>query len=273
MSGTDAAPAGGEAEQPGAPGEAAEGGLFDLAETPPEAETETGETAKAGERPAWLPEQFWDAEKRAPRVEAMAKAVADLRARLAKPAAAAPESPDAYRLPEVEGLPKDAVKADDPVWGAVRKAAHEAGVSQAQMEAIARAYLTEAARRQGEAGESKEARDAAYAAELARLGPRGRQVLYEVKTWVEGLVGRGMLTQEEARAAFSISNADGVRFLAKMRAMSGEKAIPVDALEDGRMSLADARRMMDEAVAKRDQSLGERAAKALRELAARGIVG
>ncbi|MFN7000501.1 MAG: hypothetical protein ACK4ST_10795, partial [Elioraea tepidiphila] len=157
----------------------AEAGLFDLAEAP--AEGADGGEAKPGERPPWLQEQFWDAEKKAPRVEAMAKALHDLRARAARSAASAPETPDAYRLPEVEGLPKDAVKPDDPLWAAVRKAAHEAGVSQAQLEAIARPYLAEAARRQAEAGDSKEARDAAYATELARLGPHGRKVLGEVK--------------------------------------------------------------------------------------------
>lgn len=237
-------------------------GLFALAEEP-----------KAGDRPQWLPEQFWDSEAKTPRVEALAKAVADLRARLSRSGIGPPESPDAYRLPEVDGLPKDMVKPDDPLWTEVRRAAHEAGVSQAQLEAIARPYLAAAAKAQAEGAAAEEARTAAYTAELARLGPQGRQVLAEVKTWVDGLVGRGILTKDERAALFGVTTADGVRALAKLRTMAGEKPIPVEALEDGRMSPADARRMMQEALEKRDPKLGEQAVRALREMAAKGMLG
>jgi len=48
--------------------------------------------------------------------------------------------------------------------------------------------------------------------------------------------------------------------------------VPVEALDPQAMSYADARRMMREAIEKKDQRLGEQAARALQELAQRGAL-
>jgi hypothetical protein len=224
-------------------------------------------------RPEGLPDQFWDAEKKEVRLAALVKAANDMRARLARGGEEAPPaSADGYALPAVEGLPKELVPPnDDPVWSAVRKAAHEAGLTQKQLEAVARPYLAavaEQAKQRQPATEQDAA--AAYEAELARLGPQGRQVVHEVGAWLSGLVARGVMTGEEYAALQGISTAEGVRALAKLRSMAGEKPIPLSALDDGAMSYADAERMMREAFEKKDTRLGEQAARALRELAAKG---
>jgi hypothetical protein len=224
-------------------------------------------------RPEGLPDQFWDAEKKEVRLAALVKAANDMRARLARGGEEAPPaSADGYALPAVEGLPKELVPPnDDPVWSAVRKAAHEAGLTQKQLEAVARPYLAAVAEqaKQGRPATEQDAA-AAYEAELARLGPQGRQVVHEVGAWLSGLVARGVMTGEEFAALQGVSTAEGVRALAKLRSMAGEKPIPLSALDDGAMSYADAERMMREAFEKKDTRLGEQAARALRELAAKG---
>jgi len=246
-----------------APAPAVPESLFDVA----------GDAAPPADgRPEWLPEQFWDEAAKAPKVEALAKSWADLRTRIARRGDDPPASADDYRLPEAEALPEALRPApDDPVWKAVRENALKAGVTQKQLEAIVSPYLRHLAE-QARAQADPAAQRAAYEAELARLGPTGRQVVAEVGAWLKGLEARGILTAEEVREFRGISTAEGVRALAKLRAMTGEKPVPVEALDPQAMSYADARRMMREAIERKDQRLGEQAARALQELAQRGAL-
>lgn len=248
------------AADPAAKPEAKPAGLFAAAETGTDG------------RPDGLSDQFWDADKKEVRLPALIKAANDMRARLARGGEeAAPASPDAYALPAIEGLPKELVPGnDDQVWKAVRQAAHEAGLTQKQLEAVARPYLAAVAEQSRQGQPNEDAQRAAYEAELARLGPQGRQVVNEVGSWLSGLVTRGVMTAEEFSALQSVSTAEGVRALGKLRGMVGEKPIPLDALDNGAMSYADAERMMDEALRTRNERLGQQAERALRELAAKG---
>jgi len=228
--------------------------------------------AQGSARPEWLPEQFWDEAAKAPKLEALAKSWSDLRTRIARAGEDPPPSPSEYRLPDVDKLP-EALKptADDPVWQAVRENAHKAGVTQKQLEAIVTPYLAHLAA-EAAARQDPQALRAAYETELARLGPNGKAMVREVGQWLKGLEARGYITADERAAAEGISTAEGVRLLAKLRAMTGEKPIPLEALDGSAMSYEDARRMMREAIAKRDERLGEQAKRALAELARRGAV-
>jgi hypothetical protein len=225
-----------------------------------------------GDRPGWLPEQFWDGEGKRPKLESLAKSWNDLRSRVAKGEGVVPDKPEAYRLPELDGLPKDLVKEDDPLWTEIRAAAHQAGITQAQLEALAKPYLTAAAKARETAGvpADAEAEKRLYAAELARLGPAGAAVVREVKAWLGGLVGRGLLTEAERDALKLVSTAEGVRALLKLRQLSGDRPIPLEGISEDAPSEQDALRMMREALDKRDQSLGERAMRALKAQAGRG---
>jgi hypothetical protein len=246
----------------GKPDPARVGGIFAAAGAAPE-----------DGRPADLPDQFWDPEAKQVRLPSMIKALNDMRARVARPGEEAPPaSPDAYALPEVKGLPPELVPGDaDPVWQAVRQAAHKAGLTQKQLQAVAAPYLAAVAEQsRATADPAKQA--AAYEAEMARLGPQGRQVVRDVGSWVSGLVARGFLAKEEADALSGVSTAEGVRALAKLRSLAGEKPIPVEAIDPGGGSYEDAQRMMREAIEKGDDTLGQKAAKALRDLAARGLI-
>lgn len=214
-------------------------------------------------KPDWLPEQFWDAQTGEAKWEALARSWSDLRTKIARGQGRVPDHPDGYTLPRLDGVPE--VSADDPLWSEVRRAAHQAGVTQAQLEALARAYLGWAAQRQPAAAVDPKA---AYEAEIAKLGPTGRAVVRDVGGWVNGLVARGVLTAEEADSLRAVADAAGVRALGKLKALLGEKPIPLEALDDGRMSRADAERMLREAIRQRDDTLGQKALRALRELAA-----
>lgn len=224
------------------------------------------------DRPAWLPEQFWDAKANRPQIEALAKSWTDLRTKIARGEGVVPDTADGYRLPLPDGAPAGLVPADDPLWKAVREAAHQAGVTQAQLEALARPYLDAALKARAAQGvpADAEAERKLYEAELGRLGPNAPAVVREVKGWLAGLVSRGIMTEQERDALKLVSTADGVRALLKLRQISGDRPIPIDGINEAAPSRADALRMMEEAIRKRDQSLGERAMAALRALDRRG---
>jgi len=224
-------------------------------------------------RPEWCPEQFWDAERRELRAESLAKSWGDLRTTLAKGGMTPPDSPDTYRLPTIDGVPENLVGADDPLWRSVREAAHQAGISQVQLEQVARPYLRAMADARAAAAQPEDpaAIKAAYDAEVGRLGPQGRQVLAEVGTWLKGLVTRGVLSADEGRALGAWWSADQVRGLMRLRERMGESPIPLTALDDGQVTVADARRMLTDGHAKGDKQMVERARKALRDLDARGV--
>lgn len=251
-------------EQTAADGAAPPAGLLDA--VPDEA---------PGNRPEWLPGQFWDDHAKAPKLEALAKSWSDLRSKVAREGMGVPPADASeYRLPQVDGVPPDLVRDDDPLWSEIRVAARAAGVTQAQLEALAKPYLAAVAKARESQGQpaDPEAEKRLYEAEIARLGPHGPAVLREVKAWLGGLVSRGILTEAELAALKLVSTADGVRAFSKLRTLAGEKPIPLTALEDGRMSYQDATRMMREAIEKRDEALGRQAERALRELAARGML-
>lgn len=268
-----AAPAAGQGEGSGrndaAKGDAAKGApasLLDLAGQ----EAGQGQPAADGgqARPAWLPEQFWDPEGQAPKVEALFKSWKDMRDRVARGGLAAPETPDAYALPQVEGLARDAVPADDPLWAAVRQAAHKAGLSQAQLAAVAEPYLRAVAEQRGDPA----AAAAEFAAEKAKLGPQAERVLAEVAGWIDGLAARGVFSEADRQAMRELSTAAQVRAWMRLREHYGEKPIPVQAMDPGGMTERDARRMLSEGLDKGDEGLAEKARRALREMEAKGML-
>lgn len=249
-----------------------------------EASTPAATPPAPGTRPDHIPEQFWDGTKNEPRIEAMAKSWSDLRKKVSQGIGAAPETADAYALPKIEGLTEEIIKPDDPLWKQVRENAHKAGVSQAQLEAIINPYIEDAlARMKQVPAATPEAQAAALqeakTAELQKLGPNGELMVRDIKGWIGGLQSRGSLTEAEARALLTAGNADGVRALAKLRALAGEKPIPLDSLAGDSMSLQDAQALMqqgflDQQAGKHDQGNEKlrRAREALTQLEKRGLL-
>jgi hypothetical protein len=183
-------------------------------------------------RPDYLPEQFWDAEKGEPRLEAIAKSWKDSRDAInrgAKP----PEKPEGYRLTLPEGAPAELVRADDPLLARVREQAHKAGISQAQFDAMAAPVVKAMAElhgRQPTREALERAEDERLRGEMAQLGATAETQISALATWTNGLLARGALSKEEHAALHrAATTAAGVRALAKLRTLSGEQAIPTPA--------------------------------------------
>lgn len=186
------------------------------------------------QRPDYVPEPFWDEEKGEVRVEQLAKSWRDTRDALNK-GTKPPLKAEDYKLPLPEGAPVDLVKADDPLLKSIREAAHKAGVSQAQLDAIAGPYLAAAAELLAKqpAKPTPEQQAAAareyQVAELKKLGNTGQAMVTAIGTWGKGLVDRGVLSQSEfAEFRRAADSADGIRMLAKLRDLSGAPPMPID---------------------------------------------
>jgi hypothetical protein len=231
-----------------------------------------GEGGKT-KRPDTIPEQFWDAEKGALRGDDLVKSWRDLRAQISRGEHKPPPKPEAYAVPKVEGLPEGLIGGEgDKLWPEIRNAAHAAGVSQKQLEAIAGPMLKELVATLP-APEDPEARKVQADAEFAKLGPNGRQVAKDTLGWLNGMAARGEFTEAEVQALKRVGTAEGIRALAKLRAFRGEKPIPTEALADGQMSVADANRMMQEGVATGDQAKIDRARRELEKMDKAGLLG
>jgi hypothetical protein len=219
------------------------------------------------QRPDTIPEQFWDAEKGAPHIDDLAKSWRDLRAQISRGEHKPPEKPEAYSVPKLDGVPEGLIGGEgDTLWPEIRKAAHGAGITQKQLDALAAPFLQALAEDPANAPITPEARKAAMEAELARLGPNGRQVVRDTKAWIAGLHARGELTDAERDVAYAIGTAEGVRLLAKLRAKSGEAPIPTEAFGGDDMAQADAERLMQEGFRDHDEAKLERARRKLQEL-------
>jgi hypothetical protein len=222
-------PAAPPAGHPAAKGSAA-------AETTPSAQGEAkpAQAKPAAKRPEGLPDQFWDAEKGEVRLAELIKSQADLRRIVSRGEHKPPPTPDDYKLPTGDNIPADLIKPDDPLWKATCAAAHARGFSQADLEALAKPFLETLAELTKHARplspeEAKAAQEQALAAEMAKLGPQGPAMVRGVDTWLKGLAAKQVLTAEELNALRSIGTADGVRALAKLRELAGERSLGINA--------------------------------------------
>jgi len=247
--------------------------LFDAAAGGEGGTTPEGKPA----RPDYIPEQFWDKEKGQPLIEQMGKSWSDLRTKVARGEGKIPDKPEGYTLPVLDGVPADLVKSDDPLWQAVRGEAHKAGVTDSQLQAVAKPYLDALAKHRGaapaDAAAALEARKAALTEELHKLGPNGKQMVNDIGGWIAGMQARGVFTEGQAKALKALGTADGILALAKIREAMGAPSIPTDAMAADSMTEADARKMLRDGHATKDQAKVEKATAALRDLERRGVLG
>lgn len=212
--------------------------------------------APAGERPAWCPEQFWDATKQTFRAEGMVKSYNEARAEMnrlrneigTKGTDALPETPAGY-FPETafkDGklvLPETAaawgdIPKDDPMLDAFSKACHENGIGQKQFNALLPKVL--------ESFAPLLPGPVDVEGELAKLdGDKpgsGKELALNVARRISALQSHGELSDEEVGFWQEIgSTAKGVRALAKMlNARDDGHSIPVGAAMAGtKMSLSE----------------------------------
>jgi hypothetical protein len=180
-------------------------------------------------RPEHIPPQFWDAEAGEPRIEALTKSWTDLRRQVSRGDHQPPARPEEYRLKLPEGAPESLVPSDDPILARVRASAHEAGLSQAQFDALAQPFLAELAKVTAGAQSPAEAQRSYLKSEFAKLGPTAEAQLRALGAWGQGLLRKGAISPDEFNEFRSFAgSAAGVRLLSKLRGLAGEQPVPVE---------------------------------------------
>lgn len=142
------------------------------------------------ERPAYIPEKFWDTTANSVKADDFTQHVNDLSAFKAEADVrkqAVPASPDKYEVKLPEGFkPPEGMqfefKTDDPAMIEARKAAHEMGLDQAGFSRLLGVY---AANKLGELQATTTAREA----EMTKLGTTGSARIDAVETWLKAKVG------------------------------------------------------------------------------------
>lgn len=185
---------------------------------------------KAGEdgRPAYVPEQFWDAEKKEIRHEAVFKSMSDTRQALKTAGGkkgTTVESADGYKY-EAPKVP-DHIDAspDDPTVKALRDISFKAGLTQEQFNTLVGGYFEHA---------TKLLPAPDLAAEKAKLGENAEAVMEAVEAWGQELVNSGIWAPEEFDEIVGMgSTADGLRALNKLREAYGGQQIPLNPGEGG----------------------------------------
>ena len=178
-------------------------------------------------RPDYIPEKFWDGEKKTARVEDLAKSYADLERRhhmrtddLRKTVEEdvrnglfkdRPAKPEDYKLEPSKGfLPKGLEfkgNSDDPLFKALASVAHNRGLSQDEVSKLVDGYL-----------ESLTLQVPDPQVELKKLGPNAKQRLGDIKNWVEANIPKEMLPTLGKLSG----TADGIFFMEWMRSVMGE---------------------------------------------------
>lgn len=197
-----------------------------------------GDTLTAeGTRPDWLKAELWDDETNSPKAEAVLDAlrseqerVKGLRQKLSRGEHRPPEDAKDYKLPELgEDSPVE-IPDDDPFLEKFREGAKDAGLSQAAFEkvvATAIDYLKEHGAGETES-ETEEAQEAKRSEEMEKLGESAPRIIRAVSEWLAGQQRAGVFSEGDVEYVKQIgSTADGVKFLNKVRTLTGGGSIPV----------------------------------------------
>lgn len=176
-------------------------------------------------RPEYLPEQFWDAEKNEPKLEAMSKSWADFRQKSKEGRGEVPEKAEAYT---VKFQPGKELPDDDPGWKAIRESALEAGITNKQFEKLIPSFMAKVA--------PLLPQQVSLADEKAKLHSdpaTADAIISGVAQWGDHLVKMGVFGETDYVALIELgSTAEGVAALAKLRShYTGEKSIPTMAID------------------------------------------
>jgi hypothetical protein len=211
-------------------------------------------------KPEGFPDDFWDAEKKAPSVDklynsyAMEKKRAEgLRVKLSKGEfeGKAPEDIKEYAVELSEEL-KPLVPDGDPMFEAARLAAKEAGMSKDQFSKFMPVVLTKLSELSAAANapKSPEEQAAERSLEISKLGPNGSRVVEAVGSFIDQLRAGGTFNDAEAKTAKDMAfNADAVKVLNKFRMMAGGgDQVPVEVPVDVAASRQDISTKMAQAM-------------------------
>lgn len=209
-------------------------------ETAPETDPlKTEEPGTIAERPAYIAEQFWDAEKGVLKDEALATSYNDLRKDynrvVQEKDEKAPEKPEDYLTdykPPHRSRPTDDQKdgdvldrfgeleATDPVFIAMSKAAKHANISANQFNSLMQVAMEELHPILPEPFNAEK--------EKAILGEGADNIIQTNRDWIDTLVRNGVVNEDEFNLLLAFGGtALGVQLTNKLRLNSGEKPIPI----------------------------------------------
>jgi len=172
--------------------------------------------ASTGEKPDWLPDQFFNNESGAD-FEALAKSQAELFKKMRSGKHIVPK--DGYDAKFMG----DQVAADDPLLGKFNELAKDRGMSQDDYEAVVGMFLENRGELTGEAEEPFDQQ-----AELAKLGQNGEEIVNGTVKWMQGLAEKGQISADDFEEMKIMGGtAAGIRVFNKLRSMYGEQVVPV----------------------------------------------
>lgn len=214
-----------------------------------------------GDRPDNVAEKFWDADKKEVKVDDMAKAYKDLESAYGKlkrdkGIEPIPEKPEDYfteKLDFEDGDLKnlDVPEVDDPLLKDWAEACHELEISPDKAKALAKEMFKRIDNKAPERIDRE--------TELKALGKNGQNVIDGVFTWLEGMERSGDISERDIEIAGNLSaTADGIKFLNKMRSMTGQEPLPTVSSAGKSMSAQDWHTQYQAAIGKNDYGEQER---------------
>lgn len=190
-------------------------------------------------RPSNVPEQFWDAEKKAVNVDAWAKAWGETKAAHDKTAnelkslrdknGTVPEKPEDYlsedhvkagEIPPPDGVKNlGPIKTDDEGLQAFLQSAHKNNLTGDQVANLI-ADMMQVADPMVQVFDE--------AAEMEKLGNNGPAMAGTVKVYVDGLKEKGIMPDDMYNATLRFGKtADGIKVLNFFRELNGDRSLPV----------------------------------------------
>jgi len=181
------------------------------------------------ERPEYVKEQFWDADKGEVKIEALTKSQADFERQARTKHGDVPSDANDYEITIPEGVEIDLT--DDPVIEASKAIALKHGMSKEAYDGFMGEMIAHLSENQTQTVDNE--------AEKSKLGDRADSIIEGVSKWADNLQEIGLLSEAEREALNPLgANADGVKALNKLRVHYTRGApIPVNTVvEDGQMS-------------------------------------
>ena len=179
---------------------------------------------KPAERPDYIAEKFWDAEKGEPRLESMAKAYSDLEKKLGQGAGKPPKSPEDYSIniedEKIKALFPDGDPSKDPVMQNLTKKLHEKGVSQQVYESVMNVALEAVA----ENFEENKVPDIDPKEEREKLGPQADKIITNQTQFLEQMFKQGHVNEEQMGEILILTEtANGLKALQAIRNYYGDQ--------------------------------------------------
>ena len=206
-------------------------------------ETSTIDFSK-GEKPEGFPDDYWDADKKAPKADTMYEALQkqekiakDLRAKMGKGDHKAPKEAKEYTF-TVDEKYKEMVPENDPIIEEARNVALKYGLSKEAFQGFMTDMIGKVGDLRSEMADAQPSEEDIKAyrdTEYAKIGANATQVIKAVESWGRELQATGQISEEGLKAFKGMAtNAEQVKVLNALRSLAGGgNRIPIDYTDDG----------------------------------------